>query len=73
MKNNNHSVIKFNKNIYSEKAIVSSIAAFKHLAHFDIQQKGDYYLVILSKINPQVKDVIKDEFNNYVLAKIKTD
>jgi len=71
IKSNINNIIKFNNKIYPEKAVLLSIEAFKHLAHFQIKQKDDYFIVTLTQINPAVKNIIKEEFSNYVLAKTK--
>ena len=68
-----NNIIRFNKKIYPDKAVLSSMEAFKHLARFQVKQEGDYIIVTLSQINPAVKNIVKEEFSNYVLAKIKTD
>lgn len=65
-------IIKFNKKLYPDKCILSSIVAFKHLGQFHVKNEGDYIIVTLNRVNPAVKNIIKDEFSNYVLAKIKS-
>ena len=60
-------IIKFNKNIYKKKAIVKAGKEYKHLADFDIKNQNKYYQVVFSKIDKDVKEIIEDEFKNYVL------
>jgi len=61
-------VIKFNKKIYSLEAINKAIEEFKNLADFKVTDSNDYLEVEIDKIGNEVKDVLKDEFSNYVLG-----
>jgi len=61
-------VIKFNKKIYSLEAVENAIEEYKHLAEFEIKELNDYIEVKIDKIDPEVKNVLKDEFSNYVLG-----
>lgn len=63
-------IIKFNKKIYPLAVIKTSIKSFEPVAKFQIKNTKDYIIVILNKIQPNIKEVIKDEFSNYVLANI---
>lgn len=65
-------IINLNKNIYPLSAIKSSIQAYKKLAKFYLLEKDNYYVLTLSDIDEQVKQVIKDEFCNYILSQVKT-
>jgi len=64
-------IISFNKNLYPLKAIKSSIEAYKGLAKFSLSKKNGYYITDITKIDKDVKDVIKDEFCNYIISEIK--
>ena len=63
--------IKFDKKIYSLKAIKSATQAYRGLADFDFKQKGAYVQVELKNINKDIEGIIKDEFCNYVLFSMK--
>jgi hypothetical protein len=67
-KRNDMEVIKFNKKIYSLEAVENAIEEYKHLAEFEIKELNDYIEVKIDKIDPEVKNVLKDEFSNYVLG-----
>lgn len=66
-------VIKFNKKIYSLKAIKLAIKDYQELADFNLEKKGKYIQVKLTKIDKEFKSVIKEEFCNYILSLMKTD
>ena len=68
MKKNN---IKFNKKLYSQKAIKIAAKEFKNLADIKISSQGDYFVVVFDQIDPDVKEVIVDEFGNYALFTMK--
>lgn len=63
--------IVFNKNFYSVKAIRQAVEAYKGLAVFNIKEKAENIEVDIDEIGQDVKNVIKDEFCNYVLAEAK--
>jgi len=64
-------IIKFSGKIYKLKAVKLTAKAYQGLADFKISQLKDYISVELKNINKDVKDIIKDEFCNYVLALMK--
>lgn len=61
-------IVNFNKKIYSLEAVKQAISEFENLADFKAKQKGDYIEVQINKINKEYKDILKDEFSNYVLG-----
>jgi hypothetical protein len=61
-------VIKFNKKIYNLEAVKKAIEEFKDLAEFKVKDLDNYIEVEIDKIDNEVKDVLKDEFSNYVLG-----
>lgn len=61
----------FNKQFYHLRAIKKAIKAYKELAVFNIKEKDDNIEVDIDEVDKDVKDVIKDEFCNYVLAETK--
>lgn len=60
--------VNFHRRIYRRKAIESTIAAFRHLADFSLSKEGDYFRVRIGNIDAEVKEELKDEFCNFVLA-----
>jgi len=63
--------LKFNIRIYKKEAIRQGISAYSHLAKFKIKDNKGYLKVKIEKINPEVKDMLVDEFSNYVLGMTK--
>jgi len=63
--------INFNKDFYSLEAIKKAIQDYKGLADFDIEVKKKIIKVDLENIDPGSKDIIKEEFCNYVLGLMK--
>ncbi|PIQ92254.1 MAG: hypothetical protein COV69_03150 [Parcubacteria group bacterium CG11_big_fil_rev_8_21_14_0_20_39_14] len=59
--------INFNKNLYKLSAIKSAIAAYKHLADFELKQDKKYIKVFLKNIDKEIEFLIGDEFCNYAL------
>ena len=64
-------VILFNGKFYSLGAIKRTTKAYKDLAVFKIKEKKNNFEVNINRIDKDVKDIIKDEFCNYVLAETK--
>ena len=60
--------IKFNRQIYSLKAIKLAIEDYKELADFNLKQDKNYIQVKIKNINKKFKKIIKEEFCNYVLG-----
>ena len=66
-------IVKFNKNLYNLKAIKSAIKEYQKLADFNLRQKGNYIQVELKNIDKEVRQIIRDEFCNYVIFLMKSD
>ncbi|MBL7154902.1 MAG: hypothetical protein ISS88_00130 [Candidatus Portnoybacteria bacterium] len=64
-------IVKFNKNLYNLRAIKLAIKEYQNLANFSLRQKRKYFQVELRNIDKEVKQIIRDEFCNYVLFKSK--
>ena len=60
--------IKFNKKIYTLEAVKKAVAEFKNLADFGLKEAGNYIEVKIDKIDKGVKNILPDEFANYVLG-----
>jgi len=65
-------IIKFSKGVYGQKAIKLAIKEYRNLADFNLRQKKDCTEVEIKNIDKDVKDIIKDEFCNYVLFLMKS-
>lgn len=63
--------IRFNKKLYTRKAIETAIEAYDDLAEFLLTENDEYFLVNIAKVNSEIGDVIGDEFSNFVLAQIR--
>lgn len=63
--------IKFNKSIYSKRAIELAILAYKNLANFLVKEERNYTKVGISNFKKSKPDLIKNEFCNYVLHSIR--
>ena len=64
-------LIRFHQELYHLNAVKKALTAYKHLAWFRLSSKGKYYLVSLNRIEPTVKNILPDEFANYVLSCLK--
>jgi len=63
--------INFNRNFYNLKSIEKAIRDYEGLADFDIEVGKKNIKVDLKNIDPESRNVIKEEFCNYVLGLIK--
>ncbi len=63
--------INFNRNFYNLKSIKKAIRDYKGLADFDIKVGKKNIRVNLKNIDLESKNVIKEEFCNYILGLIK--
>jgi len=63
--------IKFNNQIYNEKAIKTAVSAYNKIAKIKVQKTRSYYLVNIKNAKSCFKQVLKDEFSNYVLGLTK--
>lgn len=59
--------IKFDKNIYNKKGLENTIQAYKELAEIEFSETDNVFIVKINNIDEEVKDVIVDEFCNYLL------
>ena len=60
--------LKFNSKIYKKKAIREAVSVYSHLADFSIVNGQGYIKVKIDRIKPSLRDIIVDEFANYVLG-----
>lgn len=63
-------ILKLNKEIYSQKAVFRAIKAYKNLAKFKLSKKRKYFTVS-GTTKSENKELLKNEFLNFVLANIK--
>lgn len=60
--------LKFNTRIYKKKAIQKAISAYSHFAGFKCVYGKNHIRVKIDCRDPDIKNVIADEFANYVLG-----
>ena len=63
--------IIFSKKLYSTKSVNQAIKQYAELAVFSVSEKKKEIVVTLKNIDSDVKNVIRDEFCNYVLYLMK--
>lgn len=61
-------IINLNKKIYKIAAVKQAVKEFEDLADFKITAKEKYFEVKIGKIDNDYKNILKDEFANYVLG-----
>lgn len=64
-------LLQFNKKIYSKTAIKKAIKDYNSLANFEVEQNKNYFLVEITKIKPELKNIFRDEFSNHILSLVK--
>jgi len=64
-------VINFNKNFYTVEVIKKAIQDYKRIASFSIKSDKKEIKVEIKNINLEPRDIIKEEFCNYVLGLMK--
>ena len=64
-------LLRFNRLLYSKKALHKAVKDYSGLAHFDVDQGRGYFNVAVQEIEPEVKKDFIDEFQNYVLGLTK--
>lgn len=60
--------ISFNKDFYSLESIKKSVKDYKEVATFTIEDKKDVIKVDIDCLDDDFKDLIDQEFCNYVLS-----
>ena len=63
--------IKFNTCIYKKEAVKKAMADYSGLAEFSVSQNNRYFKVRIDKISPRFRNIIVDDFANYVLWETK--
>jgi hypothetical protein len=58
----------FCKEIYNKNAVLKAMKDYSKLANFNFSENSKYFFVGISKERPEFKDVIENEFCNYVLS-----
>lgn len=59
--------IKINKNIYNKESVKKTIQAYTSLAKIDFSEEANFFIIKMDNVNEEVKDIIQDEFCNYLL------
>ena len=62
--------IKLNKEIYPKKSVLKAVNAYKKIVNFNLKIKNKYFL-ISGKTEEKNRELIKDEFLNFILGIIK--
>jgi hypothetical protein len=60
--------VKFHSKIYNKNIIQRAVRDFEGLADFEVNKDNDYFIIKISRIDPDVSDRFYEEFNNYVLC-----
>lgn len=60
--------ISFNKKFYSQKNIKTAIKNYDNLAVFEFNSNKNYFLIKITNPKIEIKDVLINEFANYVLS-----
>jgi len=59
--------LAFSRDLYAAEAVDEAVRAYAGLARFAVSQGGADVLVEVSEPDPEVADVLLDEFCNHVL------
>ena len=63
--------LKFNAKIYKKEAIKKAISVYSSWAKFHCANSKEYIKVRIDSMDPSVKNILADEFSNYVLGVTK--
>lgn len=66
-------ILNFNKHFYTIQAVKSAIGAYSHLADFKLKEDNISITVSLKNIEHNFRNIIGDEFQNFVLAEMKNE
>jgi len=61
--------IKVSKNIYNKKGLESAIRDYQEFAKIYFSETDTFFIIIIDGVDEELKDVIVDEFCNYLLFK----
>jgi len=64
-------VLRFNKSIYSKKAVQDAVRAYFSLAKFSLFERKVYWQVRIAQLPPGLKNRLPLEFSNAVLILTK--
>lgn len=64
-------MLRFNKRIYKKKAIQNAVLAYIPFARFKIADSANHTLVGIEVNEQKDREVLTDEFSNYVLGMTK--
>ena len=59
--------LSFSRSLYRVEAVQGAVAAYEGLATFTVAEEADDIVVTIAEPDPDVADVIQDEFSNHVL------
>ena len=60
--------LQLNRKLYRAAALQTAIEAFGELATISVQRDDRYFQISFAEVDPDVKEVLVQEFANYVLA-----
>jgi len=63
--------LNFNKKFYNLKTIEKAIKAYRRLADFKVEENKNRIKVRIRNMDKEIKEILSDEFYNYVLAEMK--
>lgn len=64
-------IVRFSKKFYALKAIRNTIGAYEKLADFSVKTNKDTITVKARNIDKNIKNILRNEFSNYVLSEMK--
>ena len=59
---------EFDKKIYKAKAVKKAVEDYKDVAKITLEESKGFYKVEFRDVSKELKDIVVDEFGNYVLA-----
>ena len=62
---------KINKNIYRKDCIEKVVETYRQLADINIIDQENFCIIKIEKVDSKYKNIIKDEFCNYLLFEVK--
>jgi len=62
--------LRRHRRLYSRAGIDAAISAFGEICSVSVRSDGDHYLLDITDIDPDVKEVIVPELANYTLAEV---
>lgn len=61
-------VLRLNKKIYKQAVLDKAIQQYQGVAHVSYKILPEYFEITFSQVEPEVGEIVQDEFANYVLG-----